>query len=154
MGKKKTSKTSILVLLSMCVLLSAGMLYAYFAEDDQETTTVSGIFDDFKEEKRRVNKSRKTFYYLYLNGTKYNIPRIYKNALNKESFLTEVKKGDSLTLIIKGSKSIYQITKGNTKFMDINRVKEDIESNNFMGLILGCFFIGCVVYLVFVYLKL
>ena len=68
--------------------------------------------------------------------------------------MTEVKKGDSLTLILKGNTSVYQITNGSTKFMDINRMEEEIESNNFMGLILGCFFIGCMVYLVFVYLKI
>ncbi|WP_298901467.1 hypothetical protein [uncultured Psychroserpens sp.] len=152
--KKKPSKKEILILIVVCVLMVSGIFYGYFSEDNSEKSSVSGIFNAYQEKKRRSNKSTKTHYFVFLDGTKYNIPRIYISALNKKSFLNEVKPGDSLTLELDGGKSIYQITKAQTNYIDPIKLKEDIESNNFVGLILGCFFLGCIFYLIYVYTRL
>ena len=152
--KKKPGKKEILLLIVVCFLMVAGMFYGYFSEDSPEKSSVSGVFNAYQEQKRRVNKSTKTYYFVLLDGIKYNIPRIYIKALNKTSFLTEVKPGDSLSLELDGPKSIYQITKGEVDYIDPVILKEEKESNNFVGLILGCFFTGCLIYLIYFYTKL
>ncbi|WP_204344776.1 hypothetical protein [Psychroserpens algicola] len=151
---KKTSKKEILLLIVLSILLASAGLYTYFSEDTIETTNVSGVFEKYEEKKRRSNKSTKRYYYIYLDDIRYNIPRIYINALDKKPFLSEVTKGDQITLTIDDSKSIYQITKANTNYIDPYTLKEEVESNDFAGLILGCLFLAGAVYLTFVYAKL
>jgi len=151
--KKKPSKKEIRILLVMSVLFSAAMFYSYFSEDTQETSAVRGVFDAYEETKRGVNKSRKTYRFVILNGIKYNIPMLYIKAFNKEDFLAEVKKGDSLTLTIKGNSSVYQITKGDTHYIDPHQLKEEVESNSFVGLILGSVFSVISVLLLYAYVN-
>lgn len=148
MRKKKRAITCFSSPLLISAILSALLFYGCFSEDTQETTTVSGVFNKYEEKKRRVNKSTKTFYYVFLNGTTYSIPRIYSNALKKELFLTEVKQGDSLTLKLKGPKSIYQITKAQTDYIDTKKLEEKVTSNSYVGVMLGSLFLGCIVYLI------
>ncbi|WP_298894023.1 hypothetical protein [uncultured Psychroserpens sp.] len=152
--KKKTGKKEILILIVLSALLSSAGLYSYFSEDLEETANVSGTFIKYEEKKRRVNKTRRTYYAVYLDDNKYTIPRIYSSALNKQKFLSEVSKGDRITLAINDSKAIYQITKADTNYIDSNKLKEEVESNDFIGLIMGCFFLAGMGYLVYIYTKL
>ncbi|MCD2258544.1 hypothetical protein [Psychroserpens luteolus] len=151
---KKTGQKETLILIALSALISLAGLYAYFSENLEETAKVSGVFVKYEEKKRKTNKTRKTYYAVYLDDQKYTIPRIYISALNKEKFLAEVTRGDHITLAINDSKSIYQITKADTNYIDPNKLKEEVESNDFVGLIVGCFFLVCMGYLVYVYTKL
>lgn len=62
--------------------------------------------------------------------------------------------GDVLTLVIKDDNHIYQITKDQTDYIDSNKLQKEIEDNQTAGLIVGCFFIGCTLYLIRTYRRL
>ena len=154
MGKKteKTSRKSIALLLLMSLLLTGLCFYSYFSEVE-ESIQISGTFNDYQETSRRVNKSRKTYYYIYLDGHRYSIPRIYISAFKKEEFLRDIKQGDSLTLWVHGNTAIDQISRSQKNYIDRQLMQEHMEENNMTGLILGCFFLACSGYLAFSYVK-
>ena len=151
--KKDSSKKTIQALIAMCAFLTAIAFYSYLSEDS-ERSTIQGSFDSYEENNRRFDNNRLTNYYIYVDGEKYTIPRIYISAFKKDRFLTDVETGDLLTLTIQDGKSIYQVTKDNRDYIDISQLEEEVEGNRFAGLIVGLFFLVGLFYLINLYQKL
>ncbi len=159
MGKKRKkskpdTKQSILFLIVLGVVLSCAAMYSFLTTDDTDSQIVNGTFNLFEQKKHRVSRTTKTYYDIYVDGVQYKIPNIYRSALNKEQFINEVQSGDEITLVIRDDNHIYQITKDQTDYIDSEKLQEEIEDNQTAGLIVGCFFIGCTLYLIRMYRRL
>lgn len=159
MGKKRKkskldTKQSILFLIVLGVLLSCAAMYSFLSTDESDSQIVNGTFNLFEQKKRRVSRTTKTYYDIYIDGIQYTIPNIYKSALNKQKFIDEVQSGDILTLVIKNDNHIYQITEDQTDYIDTNKLQEELEENSTAGMIVGFFFIGCTLYLIRMYRRL
>lgn len=132
----------------MSLSLSVLMFYSYFSdEEEKEIINKTGIYSNYRYFK---NTKGKDFYFITLNNENYSIPEIYISAFDSKRFLDNVNKGDTITLQIEVPKTILQISKKNSSFINQNKKEKLLEDNNTFALILGVIFflisIGLIVF--------
>ncbi len=142
--EKKGVKIGISVIsLAFSVLVLIISIFFSGPFQESEIETIYGIFDNYYEKTHATSRSTETTRSISLkDGSNYIIDSITHRAFDKDSFLTNVKNGDQIKMIVEKStnkvgSAALGINKDEVEYMNYETVQKARHTNQRIGLIFG-----------------
>lgn len=148
---KTTSKRDVVIGTVLGLAIAVVCFYSYSLRNDPEDTY--DVYGEFQQYKVIGGGKSSDHYLLTIDGIDYKVPSIYRAAFNETQFLQYVNPGDTLHLIVTGSKSIYQVSNTTTDFIHTKTRIEATAFNFKVALVLGIASLIMIGYLVYGYLR-
>lgn len=146
----KPQKRDFLYFFILGIILSSISFYTFFINQYNNNVEEVVVFFESYEYYERDYKSPPRFF-INTSDEKFNIPSYLLNSFDMRRFTRDIKKGDSLTFLVDGTKIIYQIKKKQTLYIEKKSSIENINKNNFLSLILGIVFLILTILFGFLY---